>query len=148
MQDRRKLFWYSVPLVAGAMMVLGLLWYLGLPWAANNFGFALPGAGGLPYRIHYNGHTYVNPATCAREGWCEHQVSLGGQPHGLCWSLQELQQRNLWPLVQVGTLSAFLSSPYPLMIPRASFSNNSPPPVVIVPMGSDCYVFYTLLTGS
>jgi hypothetical protein len=145
MQDRRgKLFWYSIPLVAALLMLLGLLWYLGLPWAANRFGFALPGAGGLPYRIHYNGHDYVNPATCAREGWC----NPDGQPHALCWSLQELQQHGLWPLVQVNTLSTFLSSSYPLMIPRANLSNNSLPPVVIVPMDSDCYVFYTLLKGS
>lgn len=147
MQDRRKFFWYSVPLVAAFLMLLGLLWYLGLPWAANRFGFALPGAGGLPYRIHYNGHSYSNTATCAREGWCENQSSVNGQPHGLCWSMQELQQRNLWPLIQVSTLSTFLSSPYPLMVPRASLANNSPPQMVIVAMDSDCYVYYTLTSG-
>jgi hypothetical protein len=136
MQDRRKLFWYSVPVIAALLMLLGLLWYLGLPWAANRFGFALPGSGGLPAHIYYNGQTYTNPATCAREGWCQQSAPL-------CHSLIEVQQRNLWPLVQVGTLSTLFSSPYPLMLPRASLSATSPP-LVIVPMDSNCYVYYTL----
>ena len=147
MQDRRKLFWYSVPVMAALLMLLGLLWYLGLPWAANQFGFALPGAGGLPYRIHYNGHGYVNPATCARGGWCEQQQASDGSSHALCWSIQELQQRNLWPLAQVGTLSTLFSSPYPLMVPRASLTS-TPPQMVIVPLNGDCYVYYTLTGGT
>ena len=142
MQDRRKLFWYSVPVIAALLMLLGLLWYLGLPWAANRFGFALPGSGGLPARIYYNGQTYTNSATCAREGWCQQQQSAP-----LCHSLTEVQQRNLWPLVQVGTLSTLFSSPYPLMLPRVSLSA-TPPPLVIVPLDSNCYVYYTLATGS
>jgi hypothetical protein len=139
-QDRRKLFWYSVPVIAALLMLLGLLWYLGMPWAANRFGFALPGSGGLPTRIYYNGQTYTNPATCAREGWCEQQQSAP-----LCHSLTEVQQRNLWPLVQVGTLSTLFSSPYSLMLPRVSLSA-TPPPLVIVPLDNNCYVYYTLTT--
>ncbi|SRR6266568_5033857 len=138
MQDRRKLFWYSVPVVAAVLMLLGLLWYLGLPWAANQFGFALPGAGGLPSHIHYNGHDYSNPATCAREGWCAQQQTL-------CRSLTELQQGNLWPLIQVGTVPIMLSSSYPLMVTRASLNKNTPPQTIIVPMNGDCYVYYTLV---
>jgi hypothetical protein len=140
MQDRRKLFWYSVPVVAAVLMLLGLLWYLGLPWAANEFGFALPGAGGLPSHIEYNGHNYTNPSTCAREGWCQQQQTP-------CRSLTELQQRNLWPLIQVGTVPILFSSAYPLMIPRASLGKNTPPQTIIVSMNGDCYVYYTL-TGT
>lgn len=147
MHDRRKLFWYSVPVVAGALMLLGLLWYLGLPWAANQFGFALPGPGGLPSHIHYNGHDYANPATCARQGWCGPQQTPDGRPVALCRSLTELQQGNLWPLIQVGTVPIMLSSSYPLMIPRASLGKNTPPQTIIVPMNGDCYVYYTL-TGA
>ena len=142
MQDRYKFFWYSVPVVAGTLMALGLLWYLGLPWAANHFGFALPGAGGLPSHISYQGHNYVNPVTCARDGQCE-QLS-GGPPVALCRSFIELQQGNLWPLVQVGTVPIILSSSYPLMIPRANLGKNTPPRTIIVPMSGDCYVYYTL----
>jgi hypothetical protein len=144
MQDRRKLFWYSVPVVAGVLMLLGLLWYLGLPWAANELGFALPGPGGLPSHIHYNGHDYANPATCAREGWCGQQQTPDGHPIALCRSLIALQQGNLWPLIQVGTVPILLSSSYPLMIPRASLGKNTPPQTLVVPMNGDCYVYYTL----
>lgn len=65
-------------LVAGALLipaipVVGLAWLGGPPWAANHYGFALPGRDGLPYRIHYHGRDYATQGYCAGADWCKGQ---------------------------------------------------------------------------
>lgn len=56
-----------------AVPAAGLAWLGGPPWVANHYGFALPGADGLPYRIHYSGRDYATQGYCADAGWCNGQ---------------------------------------------------------------------------
>ena len=69
MQKKYKLLWIAIGSLIIIIIVLGL--WLRLPWLANHFGFALPGPGGLPYRISYAGRAYANTATCAHADWCQ-----------------------------------------------------------------------------
>jgi hypothetical protein len=147
MHEPRKLFWFSVPAVAALFMLIGLLWLVGLPWASNRFGFALPGEGGLPNRITYNGRTYVNPATCARAGWCDNQLLDVQQRHYLCWTGQNLRQANALPMTQVGTVPVLASAPYPLMAPQADIVNKRTPVLIVIPLDTGCYVPYELSGG-
>lgn len=146
MQDHRKLFWFSVPAVAALLMLLGLFWYLGLPWASNTFGFALPGSGGLPYRIFYGGHSYTNPALCARAGACASALSFGQRPV-FCWTMRDLQQRNAWPLVQVGSVPTLFSASYPLLASLSNVNGKRTVPLTFVPQANGCFVPYALASG-
>src|ERR1700730_3409635 len=113
MPDKRYLVWFSVPIVALLFALLWLVWLVALPWAANNNGFALPGSGGLPYRVIYAGRGYSNPATCARAGWGNNVAygSLGP----LCWQVPGIHQQHALLLVQVETMAGLFCSPIPLL---------------------------------
>jgi len=146
MPDHRKLFWFSVPAVAGLFMLLGLFWYLGLPWASNAFGFALPGSGGLPYHIFYSGHNYTNPVLCLRAGACAN-TPYGSQRPAFCWTMKDLQQRNVWPLVQVGSVPALFAASYPLLTSLANVNRKLTIPLTFVPQDNGCFVLYALASG-
>ncbi len=142
MSDKRSFIWLSIPLVVLLFALLWLAWSVALPWAANNDGFALPGSGGLPYRVFYAGRAYHNPATCARAGWCNHAPS--GPLDPLCWREGDIQRQRSWPLVQVGAMGELLGSPIPLLASRAGAASGRTVPMVFVEMDNGCYVPYAL----
>src|SRR5947209_8064546 len=100
-------------------IVICFLW-LGLPWMANHFGFALPGKGGLPYRVTtYAGRAYISHTTCAYADWCQSaSADTGLDP--VCRKEEDIKQSSAWPLVQVGKISTLFSSPYALMAPQST----------------------------
>jgi hypothetical protein len=142
MSDKRSFAWFSIPLVALFFALLWLAWLMALPWVANNEGFALPGSGGLPYRVFYAGQKYSNPATCARAGWCENGPY--GQLDPVCWKARDIQRLRAWPLMQVGTVAELFGSPIPLLASRASAANGHPVMMVFIEMDNGCYVPYAL----
>lgn len=144
--EKRKLLWAIIS--AGILIVvlsLSLSW-LGLPWMANHFGFALPGQGGLPYRIAYADRTYSNPATCAYAGWCQ-SPSSGTHPDPLCWKQEDIQQHGDWPLVRVGTIFTLFGLPYSLMAPQSSVSSKLTAIIIYLASDTNCYVPYALEGG-
>lgn len=143
MWEKRKLLWVIIP--GGVLIVvISLSWlsWLELPWMANHFGFALPGQGGLPYRIAYADRTYANLATCAHAGWC-HSTSPR-PPDPLCWKKVDIQQHGDWPLVRVGTISTFFGSPYSLMASQSTVSSKLTIVILYLVYHTNCYVHYSL----
>ncbi|HEX6819939.1 MAG TPA: hypothetical protein VF120_16305 [Ktedonobacterales bacterium] len=107
------------------------------PWTANHFGYALPGADGLPWRIHYGGRDYSANGYCAGADWCV------GQPR-TCWSQAKLMSVNIWPLYEVGQIPVLFGHPYPIM--NAAIPAGLTTVLLFVPVGS-CYVVYALEGG-
>ncbi|HLZ22927.1 MAG TPA: hypothetical protein VKQ30_12465 [Ktedonobacterales bacterium] len=107
------------------------------PWTANHFGYALPGADGLPSRIHYGGRDYAASGYCAGADWCKvHQR--------VCWSEEKLHVLNMWPLTQVGQIVTLFSRAYPIM--GQAGPSGLTTTLLFVPSGS-CYVVYELEGG-
>ncbi len=122
----------------GAVLIAGVLvWTPLLPWSANHFGFALPGPGGLPYRVGYRDRSYATPGRCANAGWCSNQ-----QP--VCYTAAELQSRHEWPFQRVGDLPALGSAPYPMF---AQSTPAYPTTMVLYVQVGSCYVPYELEGG-
>ncbi len=92
-----------------------------LPWTANHFGYALPGDGRLPSRIHHDGRDYRSSTTCARFGGDETS------------------------LTQVGEVGTLFGSPHPVFtthpVPEGT------PLTVLVRDSPGCFVGYALLGG-
>lgn len=142
MLKRSKLYW---SLIAGGLRIIVIsvfVWNMASPWMANHFGFALPGEGGLPYRVAYGKRDYANLATCARAGWCPDTAEAS-----LCQNKKDLQQLGTWPLIQVGFVPTLLSSPYSLMASQANVANQMTVMGVYVVYKPDCYVPYDLEGG-
>ena len=144
MWKKRKLLWIIISL--GSLIVVLSLSWLGLPWMANHFGFALPGQWGLPYRIAYADRTYTNLATCAYAGWCQ-SLASGTHPDPLCWQGEEIQQHGDWPIVHVGTISTLFGSPYSLMAAQSNVSSKQLVFAIYLVYDPHCYVPYGLEGG-
>jgi hypothetical protein len=144
MWNKRNLFW--IILFGGIFIIVCGLSWLELPSTANRFGFALPGQGGLPYRIAYANRTYTNLATCARAGWCQ-SPSSSTHPNPLCWKKEDIQQHGDWPLVRVGAIFTLLGSPYPLMAPQSTVSRKMTAFAIYLIFDATCYVPYELEGG-
>ena len=138
MLRKRKILWLIVALGA-LILTLTFGGNTGLSWLANHFGFALPGEGGLPYRIAYQDRTYTNIATCAHAQWCQ-----GTASSNLCWQKDRVQQAYSWPLVQVGSIATLFGSPYPLMVPQTMVSSRQVDVLLYVLDKTNCYVPYAL----
>jgi hypothetical protein len=108
------------------------------PRTANHFGYALPGQDGLPYRVTYQGHSYINLSICAGADWCKGRNGS----HSLCVTQQVLVQDNRWPLVQVGSVSTLFGASHPVMAESAA--NDLAQLELFVVDGNDCYVAYAL----
>ncbi|GHO76935.1 hypothetical protein KSD_47060 [Ktedonobacter sp. SOSP1-85] len=134
-------FLWVIILGGSLAVVLGLSW-LELPWMANHFGFALPGQGGLPYRITYATRTYVNHATCAHAGWCQTDT----QSNPLCWKEADIRQHDNWPLIRIGTITTLFGSPYSL-IAKSNASSKRTVIVIYLVFDTNCYVPYALEGG-
>ena len=101
------------PRMCGRLLaVLALLAGLGLccllaaqPTMANRFGYALPGADGLPFRVHYAGRDYENSSTCAGAGWCK----ANGPPS--CTASAWFRDAGYWPLQRIGWLWRLFDGP-------------------------------------
>lgn len=104
----------AVGAVAALLLIVAgvALWSPALPWAANHYGFALPGEGGLPYRIHYAARDYATTGLCARASWCAGQART-------CESRARLAADEQWPLRQVDHVDTLLGPSYPVLMPTA-----------------------------
>lgn len=107
------------------------------PWTANHFGYALPGADGLPSRIHFGGRDYSAAGYCAGADWCQGQART-------CWSEAKMRSANIWPLAQVGQIPALFARSYAIV--NAPVSAGLTTTLLFVPVGS-CYVVYALEGG-
>ncbi len=128
-----------IGLVGIFLVVAILVLWLFLPRLANHFYFALPigDPGGLPFRVPYNGRTYMNPAVCAGEVWCNEY-----KPE--CRTQEYLIEKKMWPLKQVGEVSTLFGPAHPIMMPTA-YGNQTY--VVFVPYGDGCYLNFGLEGG-
>ncbi|MGW3958670.1 hypothetical protein ACWED2_02535 [Amycolatopsis sp. NPDC005003] len=90
-----------------------------LPWTANHFGYALPGDGGLPSRIHHDGRDYRSGETCVRAD----ETSL----------------------TRVGEVGTLFGAPHPVFTTRPVPEGT--PLTVLVRDSPGCLVGYALLGG-
>jgi len=106
-----------VVLVVVVLAAVGMAF---LPWTANHFGYALPGDGGLPSRIHHDGRDYGN----------------GTYP---CAAADEAS------LTRVGEVSTLFGAAHPVFtthpVPEGT------PLTVLVRDRPGCFVGYALLGG-
>ena len=116
-RGRRWVGWRWRALVAGGLVAvlvaLALTVPFGgprdvVPWAANHFGFALPGAGGLPYRLHYAGRDYATPGECAHASWCAGRAEA-------VFSEEQLRTKGYWPLHEVMRLPTLFGAARPVL---------------------------------
>lgn len=91
---------------------------------ANHFGYALPGAAGLPERISYAGRHY--------------------SAQGECWASSKLQQVRLWPLREVSQLPTLLGPAHPVL--SAEVPQGMTAMTLLIPSGA-CYAVYSLEGG-
>ncbi len=137
-----KAYWV---LIWGGLLIIVIsffVWNMEGPWLANHFGFALPGDGGLPYRISYGGRDYANLYTCARAGWCPNTAT-----GSLCRNKEKVQQLDTWPLIQVGSVPTMIGSSYSLMVSQSSISSKQTIMAVYVEYKTDCYILYGIEGG-
>jgi len=127
--------------VAAILIIAVLMVRTFVPYWADHSETALPIPGGLPFRLHHAGRTYLNSTVCAGESWCS------GQPR--CRTRADLEK---WgPLLPVGAVPTFLGTPHPLFtVP----DNTMPHPMVDIPTyglavrdDMECYVTYGLSGG-
>jgi hypothetical protein len=111
------------------------------PRMANHFGYALPGPNGLPYRIAYQGRTYVNLSMCAGAAWCKSTSSA--QP--LCVTQAALANDNRWPLKQIGSIFTLFGPSHAVLVDPADEGLTQLD--LFVADGTDCYIVYTLQGG-
>jgi hypothetical protein len=93
-------------------LVAVLTWSPLLPWAANHYGFALPGDDGLPYRIYYAGRHYATQGMCARAGWCAGESRECETPATL---ETKLRLHRMWPLHDVSSIGTLFGPSYPIL---------------------------------
>ncbi len=108
-----------------------------LPAMANDFGYALTGADGLPDRIRHGDRIYVSSGTCAGPFWCR-----GDQPE--CRSGEDLIRGGRWPLTRVGSIPTVFGTPRPIL------RGPEPGPLAFglyIPRGDGCYQAYGLSGG-
>lgn len=129
----------AVMLVAMALAVqmagaVGFAWLGGPPWAANHFGFALPGDNGLPYRIHFSGRDYATQGYCAGADWCKGQQRE-------CDAKQHIFGAD--SLSHVADVKTLLGPDYPIYtVSTAGFTT-----VILYVKADTCYVPYALEGG-
>lgn len=114
-----------------------------VPYIADHNETALPIPGGLSFRLHHAGRTYLNVETCAGQDWCSGHVR--------CLSIAQLDAMGHTPLVPIGAVPTFLGSPHPLF---SAPDNVVPHPTVDSPTGylvvvdhEGCNVIY-VISGS
>lgn len=141
-QRRRRVLALALAGAGSALVVVWLVWAQALPWAANHYGFALPGTGGLPYRIHYAGRSYATNGMCARASWCAGQQS---DCEASADVQRELQTHGQWPLREVGRVRTLPLGPsYPML--AATIPGGMTTMVLYVPY-QGCYQIYGLEGG-
>lgn len=109
-----------------------------IPYIADHSETALPIPGGLPFRLHHAGRTYLNSATCAGEDWCP------GRPR--CFTLADLDATGLTPLVPAGGVRTLFGAAHPLFVAPDSVVPHPtieiPTYRLVVPDHEGCYVVY------
>jgi len=139
---RRRMTRYLFALVA-ILAVVMLTVRSVVPYIADHSDTALPIAGGLSFRIHHAGRTYLNADTCAGEDWCS------GRPR--CFTMEDLDMHGLTPLVPAGGVPTFLGTAHPLFVAPDSIvphpTVSTPTYRLVVLDHGECYVIYGLSGG-
>ncbi len=117
-----------------SVLLATLVWGAFQPWAANHFGYALPGPDRLPNRISYAGRQYQNPSECAGDTWCQPATRH-------CISSRQLRDQGRWPLRQVGSIPTLFGTAHPIFAPP-----HDGQAFLLVLDGDDCYLTYSLVT--
>lgn len=118
------------------------------PWTANHFGYALPGKGKLPYRVHTENRSYDNVWMCAGADWCVTHSGPGycttgdicQRPANLCTDQSTLQQRHELPLQRIGTIWTMFGPPHSMFAGNHDGS-------IFVEDTPGCYIPYSLNGG-
>jgi hypothetical protein len=133
-------------LLVALLIVLGGLWGATRPRVANHFGYALPGADGLPSYVYANGRRYESLQVCAYADWCAVDRTQQGIPR--CYTQADLSgsgRFRAWPLTHAATMYTLFGAPHDILIPDGSAGLTT---LYIVEDGPDCYVTYTLEGGT
>lgn len=132
---------WLIVLSATLLVLVGLGVAAFQPRTANAFHYALPGSGGLPYRISYHGRDYGNDGMCAHGDWCR------GAPAAetACHSRQQLIDQSNWPLTQVSTVPTLFGSSHAVFAPPVPAGLTLMQLYVLETDG--CYISYTIEGG-
>jgi hypothetical protein len=118
---------------------------------ANAFGYAVPGAGGLPYRVHYGSHYYFSYLTCAGASWCiqEETAEQRAQPYCTPGALvrQELIESRSEPLARVGAVMTLFGPSHDIFTAGGLTPSQTATQLYIEAAQKDCYVVYGLRGG-
>jgi hypothetical protein len=142
-RSRRCLVW----LVVMAGFFAAGYFLIETPMMANQFGYALPGEKGLPYRISHNNRDYHSAMTCAGASWCRTGQTAQEKAKGFCTPgdaiRKDLSRRNR-QLTRTGEV-------YTLFGPaREIFAGSNsvlPLTLYVEAEQNDCYVEYGLMGG-
>jgi hypothetical protein len=126
-----------VAVVALVVVLLAAGGWVVLPWTANHFGYALPGADGLPYRIHHAGRDYHSDMTCAGAGWC-----ATGKPPCVPPARFGGDETSL---IQVDEVSTVFGAAHAVFVIRPVPAGT--PLTVLVRADPGCFVGYALMGG-
>ncbi len=134
---RGRRAWLALALVA-LIVVMGGLWSATRPRVANHFGYALPGADGLPTYVYANGRRYQSLQVCAYADWCATDRAQQNIPR--CYTQADLSGRlRAWPLKYEATMYTLFGAPHDILTPVGLAGL-----VPVVQDGPDCYVMYQL----
>lgn len=128
-----------VAVLAVAVLIVRSL----IPYVADHSETTLPIPGGLPFRLHHAGRTYLNADTCAGEDWCS------GRPR--CFTMAVLEANGMTPLVPAGSVRTLLGRAHPRfaapdsIVPHPTTETATYRLVVLDHEG--CYVVYGLSGG-
>ena len=120
MRNRRRV----LLIACAALLVVGIVALGFNSRVADHFGYALPGASGLPSRIAYAGRHY--------------------SANGSCWTSTRLQRQGIWPLHEVSQVPTLLGQAHPVLsetVPQGTAT------VLLAIPHDSCYAVYSLEGG-
>lgn len=139
---RRMVRWLLITTAVVALLMILADGVAMQPMTANTFGYALPGANGLPNHFTYQGISYSNPNLCAGATTCQPQVTHR-------YTQADLAGAGIWPLHQVATLPTLFGAAHPVLEPvndpsmvSGPYVSDVHPFVLFVPDGAGAYYLY------
>ena len=122
-RSRRRLL-FSASACVALLLIAGCVALAFNARVADHFGYALPGASGLPSRISYAGRDYSSS--------------------GACWTSAQVRQQGMWPLHEVAQVPTLLGQAHPVL--SETVRQGMTTTLLVIPQDS-CYAVYSLEGG-